>query len=647
VTYHSYGRSSLLVRSRARRRQAGRRVLRVVALTGIVLAAVVTAVGFAYAGSPDRLAAGLRVAGFDVGGMTVPEARRLLEARAARLANVPVRFVADGRRFGVTPRQLGVRVDWTEALAAARDQGVGFGPLRGLRRLGVRIFGDDVAPSATYSGAAAAALVADLGRRVDQPAREPAVRLVGMRPQLVPGRTGLVLDRPAATRRMLAALASFSRETVTLPVRSDEPRVPDAALEPVLAQVRTALSAPVRLTLGSRRWQLQPWLTASLLRLPSEGRRTLEIGGPGADSYLRFLSRQIDRPASDARFVVSGATDSIRLQPSTTGLTLDKGRTEAAILHAALAPAGRRAVIRVAEAQPKTSTEDLEKLGITGLVGSYETVFSGIPNRIHNVELVSHLIDGKLIAPGAVFSFNGTTGERSAAKGFLEAPVIINGELQTGLGGGVCQVSTTVFNAAFEAGLPILERTNHALYISHYPLGRDATVDYPDVDLKFRNDTDHWLLLRAFVTSSTLKVLLFGAPQHRRVESTATPLRTTGPLPVKRIKDPTLPKGEKVIENSGTPPLATSVHRLVYAPSGKLLYDDTWYSSYRADPRIIRVGTKPKPAGKKGKNTTGKTTTGTAATTTAPATGATAPTATTTTPQTLPTTTEATTVTVG
>src|SRR5207245_4053367 len=133
-------------------------------------------------------------------------------------------------------------------------------------------------------------------------------------------------------------------------------------------------------------------------------------------------------------------------------------------------------------------------------------------------------VDGKLIGPGETFSFNGTTGERSAAKGFLEAPVIVNGELSTGLGGGVCQVSTTVFNAAYDAGLKITERTNHALYISHYPQGRDATVDYPDVDLKFVNDTGHWILLRTFVGSSSLVVSLYGAPQHRTVESTVAPL---------------------------------------------------------------------------------------------------------------------------
>ena len=102
--------------------------------------------------------------------------------------------------------------------------------------------------------------------------------------------------------------------------------------------------------------------------------------------------------------------------------------------------------------------------------------------------------------------------------------MIINGELQNGLGGGVCQVSTTVFNAAYEAGLPITERVNHALYISHYPQGRDATVNYPDTDLKFVNDTDHWLLLRTFVSTYSLTVNLYGTPQNRKVVSEVAPL---------------------------------------------------------------------------------------------------------------------------
>ena len=180
-------------------------------------------------------------------------------------------------------------------------------------------------------------------------------------------------------------------------------------------------------------------------------------------------------------------------------------------------------------------------------------------------------------------------------KGFLEAPVIVNGELQTGLGGGVCQVSTTVFNAAFEAGLPITARTNHALYISHYPQGRDATVNYPDVDLKFVNDTPHWLLLRTYVGSYSLEVDLYGAPLHRRIVTDTRPLVTTGPAPVQRVPDPSLYVGQTSVQESGSPSLSTSVERKVYRPNGALLYDNTWYSSYRGETRVVEVGTKPRP----------------------------------------------------
>src|SRR6185312_3089555 len=214
--------------------------------------------------------------------------------------------------------------------------------------------------------------------------------------------------------------------------------------------------------------------------------------------------------------------------------------------------------------------------------------------------LVAHLIDGTLVAPGSTFSFNQTTGARNAAKGFLEAPVIVNGEVTTGLGGGVCQVSTTVFNAAFEAGLKITERTNHSLYISHYPQGRDATVDYPDVDLQFVNDTGNWLLLRTFVGSSTLTVNLYGTPTHRKVTSTTAPLVTTGPAPVKKTVDPSLQPGDVVVDDPGVPSMSTSVTRDVYTPAGKLLYHDTWYSSYRAVPKLVRIGPKAvKPPKKK------------------------------------------------
>jgi vancomycin resistance protein YoaR len=234
------------------------------------------------------------------------------------------------------------------------------------------------------------------------------------------------------------------------------------------------------------------------------------------------------------------------------------------------------------------------------------------------VQLVAGLIDGALIKPGATFSFNGTTGERTAVKGFEEAPVIINGELQNGIGGGVCQVSTTVFNAAFDAGLPIVERTNHALYISHYPQGRDATVDYPSLDLQFRNDTGKWLLLRTFVGTGSLTVNLYGTTVDRKVDVTTGPLVTTGATPVTTVDDPTLEKGKTAVDSYGAPPRSTSVHRIVYDASGKVLYDSTFSSRYVGEPTVMRIGTKKpakKPAAKgaaKGTEATPATDAGTA-----------------------------------
>jgi vancomycin resistance protein YoaR len=189
--------------------------------------------------------------------------------------------------------------------------------------------------------------------------------------------------------------------------------------------------------------------------------------------------------------------------------------------------------------------------------------------------------------------------------------VIINGELESGLGGGVCQVSTTVFNAAYEAGLPIAERHNHALYIDHYPLGRDATVNYPDIDLKFVNDTGHWLLLETVVGASSLTVRLFGTPVHRKVVTQSSPLRDVGAPPVKRILDPHLFVGEQTVEAAGMPARAVSVRRLVYDRQGRLLSDDTWYSTYVAEPKVVRVGTKerPTPTKRSGTGTTTHSTT--------------------------------------
>jgi vancomycin resistance protein YoaR len=399
-----------------------------------------------------------------------------------------------------------------------------------------------------------------------------------------------------AAEVMVRALSSFHRDTrIGLPVSMQAPTIVAADLEPALQQARRAISAPVRLSLGETRWVVPRWRIAKLIELPRDGVTSLRLGGSEADAWLASLARRVRQTPRDATFAVN-ANNTVRVVPARPGVGLDVEASSRAILAAMTSAAPRSAALVVEETQPARTTADAKAMGVTGVVGGYTTIYGGDPNRLHNVRLVAKLVDGALIPPGKEFSFNGTTGERNAAKGFLEAPVIINGELQTGLGGGVCQVSTTVYNAAYEAGLPIAERTNHALYISHYPLARDATVNYPDLDLRFRNDTDGWLLLRTFVGSSSLTVRLYGTPANRRVESDVSPLVATRAAPVKKIVDPKLEPGEVKVEESGAPYRRTQVTRRVYAPDGKLLSEATFYSSYVGEARVLRVGPKkPKP----------------------------------------------------
>jgi vancomycin resistance protein YoaR len=507
---------------------------------------------------------------------------------------VPVTFVSGNRRFTVTPKALGVDVDWGAAVTTAERQGGGFGFVRGYRRLELEFFPEDLVPPVRVYDAALTYELGLFAKAVNSPHREARLVRRGLHISIAAGATGRLLDRTAARQIVVRALASFSRAPVALPVRVDVPTVTVASLAAAQRRASQVIAAPVVVTVGPTRLRIPRWRLAKIIKLPTSPNTPISLTGPAADAYFKRLENTVNRAPKDADFAVN-SSGSVQVLPARQGIALDVPRSAARILAAAERPSGRVTELAVTTAPPKLTTAEAQGLGITGTVGTYSTVYGGDPNRIHNVQLVAHLVNGKLIAPGATFSFNGATGERSADKGFLEAPVIINGELQTGLGGGVCQVSTTVFNAAYDAGLPITARTNHALYISHYPLGRDATVNYPDTDLKFVNDTAHWLLLRTYVGSDSLTVGLYGAPQHRRVETTAAPLRFVSPPPIQKTIDATLEPGTTVVDEAGVPAQATSVERKVYSPSGKLLYDSTWASSYRSEPRVIREGpAKPK-----------------------------------------------------
>ena len=564
-------------------------------LVSLALAAVLTAlIGLAFAGSTARIAEGVAIAGVDVGGLTQREALDLLERRFDRVARVPVVFTAGGKEYPIKATTLGVEADWAAAIESAEREGEGFGPVRGFRRLQTRFFGSEIAPPVQVYDAALEFKLAGLARSIDQRHVEAKLVRRGLQIEVVAGQPGRRLARDAAAPRIVRALARLERgQPIALPVLIDSVEVTAADLAAAASKARLALSAPVRLEYEGTRWKLPRWRIAELLTLPVGGATDIAIAGPGAEAWFGKLRQTVGRPPADATFRAAG--DGVEIVPAKVGLDVDVPATARALLAAAVSADARTATLVARTAAPERTTAEAQAMGIERRLASYTTLYAGTPDRITNLQLAISLLNGALVAPGATFSFNDRVGERTIERGFRPAPVIIKDEYEEDVGGGVSQVATTVFNAAWEAGLKITERNPHSLYISRYQLGRDATVNYPDLDLKFVNDTPKWVFLAGASGGAGITVSVYGGGPERRVESGTGTMRVTGPAPIRRVKDPTLPKGETAIEEEGSPARATSVTRTVYDEQGNVLHDETWNTSYRGEYRVIRVGTKPKP----------------------------------------------------
>ncbi len=572
------------------------RALVVAAGVGAVVAALV---GLVFAGSTARVAQGVTIAGVDVGGLTASEARALLQRRADRVAQVPVVFTVGERRFPIKASSLGVEADWHAAVAGAMGQGSGFRPVRGYKRLKTRFLGTEIAPPVRAYTAALDFKLGRLARAIDRDHVEAKLVRRGLAVAVVPGQVGRTLERKAAGDAIVRALAQLERgRTVPLPVSLDPIDVTAADLGPAARQARIAFSAPVRLVHEGTRWKLPRWRLAELIALPRGSSTELSIAGPKADAWFARLRRNVERPPVDARFATSSGV--VRIVPSAPGLELDVAATAQALLAAAVSPGGesaqgRSASLSLVTSEPELTTAEAKGLGIERRLGTYTTLNAGTYNRITNLRRAVELLSGALVAPGATFSFNDRVGPRTIERGFLPAPVIIRDEYEEDVGGGVSQVATTVFNAAWESGVTIAERNPHSLYISRYQLGRDATVNYPDLDLKFVNDTSRWILVAASWDGGSITVSLYGGGPERRVESGEATMRITDPPRIRRTPDSTLERGTEVVEEEGSDARVTSVTRTVYDDDGAVLHDETWNTSYRGEYRIVRVGTKPKP----------------------------------------------------
>ncbi len=301
------------------------------------------------------------------------------------------------------------------------------------------------------------------------------------------------------------------------------------------------------------------------------------------------LAAAVAAPPRDARVTV--VEDEVVLtETSREGQVLDEEATADRIRRAlAEGAAGVEAVVRVV--RPRFSTADA--LSLTVPVARYTTRFVDIPNRNHNIALAAGRLRGVLILPGEVFSFNRVVGPRTPALGYLPAPVLLNHVLVPGDGGGVCQVSSTLFNVALLADLAILERASHTRPVAYLPIGRDATVVYGGQDLRFRNTSGAPLLLWSTVRGLRLTVTLYGPPHAARRVRIVVGEREEIPPPTHtaRRTDPELPLGQVVVDPP-QPGYRVRTYRIVTREGVEVKRELVGRSTYIPMPRTIRTGTR-------------------------------------------------------
>ena len=309
-------------------------------------------------------------------------------------------------------------------------------------------------------------------------------------------------------------------------------------------------------------------------------------------AFLFGLAMEVNRDPRDA-FLVIEPDDTVRVVEAREGRWLDMASSMGRMKEALFRREGREVILDVRVLEPRVSTEKVMGMGIKRLLGSYATRFDpGDGDRSYNIRIGAGAIDGYMIPPGGVFSFNAVVGPRSQEYGYREAPVVMGSELIPGIGGGVCQVSSTLYNAALLSGLEIVARSNHSLAPSYVPPGRDATVAYNYLDLKIKNTTDSHVLIRALVQNDSLIIKLFGDRPANEEISIVTEVEEKIPPPVIEREDPKLNAGERRVEEQGAFGYVVKTWRVVKVNGVEVRRELISRDRYKPRPVVLRIGVK-------------------------------------------------------
>ncbi len=366
-------------------------------------------------------------------------------------------------------------------------------------------------------------------------------------------------------------------------------------------QLDAVISKPFTVTAGDQNWKVTP---AQLKKMVWIGNGTLDIDRGGFAELVKTWGKSIEKKPVNAQVAWSDKESRvIALKPSAPGQKVNL-ETSLDAIKAAVAKGENQAALVVEKALPQVDSEQLDKLGIKEKISEGLSGFAGSEaNRAKNILVGADFLDNTLVAPHGAFSFNNAIGPITKERGYADGYAIVGDKTEKDVGGGICQVSTTTFRAAFWAGFNVTERNAHAYRVTWYeslgePAGFDATIYQPGADFQFTNDTDNWLLVSTYVQSSKLRVVFYGTKPDWKVEMTPGSgdlINVTTPPPTRYEVDPKLPPGAKTKVDSAHKGFDTSIGRVITGSDGQVMRKDTFKTRYQAWPDTYKIGPTPAP----------------------------------------------------
>ncbi|MDE2775756.1 MAG: VanW family protein [Chloroflexota bacterium] len=558
----------------------------------------------------DRIVPGIRVADIDLGGLTREEAAAALLERYQHREETRYAFHDGERSWSATARELGLSFPAEALVERAYSIGHGKDSRRSLREQAAAWFiGANLPATLEFDPSVARAFLGNLAAEIKRERRDASLWLDGLDARVDQGATGRKLNIDATLLTLSAAILSENIEReIALVIDESPPRLWNVA--EAAAKIETALSTPIHLLGADRNGALlTPWIisqqqirAALEVTLHADGeRRRYEVGLDlsALERYLATLSPALSKPAVDGRFDFDPQTGNLTaLSPSAAGRQLNVEETIARLEAAIFDSVNRRVAMGFEPLTPRfheglTAAE----LGITELVSEATTYYWGSwPNRRSNIALGAGKLNGIIIAPGEEFSFNDHLGDITPEAGYLEGSVILGGATVTGIGGGICQVSTTMYRAAFGGGYAITERNSHGYRVGYYEYanagpGLDAAIWQPEIDLRFQNNTPYHLLIESSFLGAkdALQFRIYSTRHWRTVIENAV-ISDIVPAPAEKyVEAEDLYSGQIRQIDYAADGADVWVYRNVYDRAGNLVKRDQVFTRYQPWQAVFEV----------------------------------------------------------